>query len=764
MERIGPHGGAEVWRARNSGGLQVTLRVGRIRGRAPEAVHERLEADLAVAARAQHPNVVRVLGAGVEDGMYYVVSEPVDGVLLRTVLDLARSRGPWPKPHLAGYVAHQLTKAIAHVHQLPGPHGAPLGALNRELNPGGIVVERSGMVKLAELVSSLESQDLVETATRKESGVVAYVSPESVTRTHHDGRSDIFALGAIFWELLTGRAPFSRPTDLETLEAVRTADLPPMSPGVPSELARIAQRCVQKRPEDRFESIDQVATALQVVLQDQPDAGPRAMAQLLAELEAGDEPQRPRTAMLSMGSQAPRSEPEPDRTVAETPSEAERADVAETADPFFDPVRDAGGLQHPRFEVIGRLGSGAMGQVYKVRDKELDEVVALKRIPPETAGTHQHLERLRREVRLARRIASEHVCRIFDIVDLGEGERGLTMAVVEGDTLSDLMARPMPTDYRRIARWGADIADGLAAAHGLNVVHRDLKPENVMIRHADDRAVVLDFGIARPQDDTDDNPKLTQAGIIMGTPLYMSPEQLVNGPLDGRSDLYSLGLMLAELVTGEVPLGGRNYTEILDRRVRQTAEYRLSDVAPGAPAALAQIIDGLLTPAAAARLSTATAVKASLQAFAEGEALDAGHARGGVGAVAAPTDSSPPEPVTQSVPTAPAVAMGTAPDVGVMEAPPAPSPASRYLVIAALLMVIALVLIYLLEDQKAATVPPAEVTPKVVDAGQPAATEPAAPSAPDAGVIEVPDSGAEQPKPVRRRRRNPATLPPAEEM
>ncbi|MCA9556275.1 MAG: serine/threonine protein kinase, partial [Myxococcales bacterium] len=266
---------------------------------------------------------------------------------------------------------------------------------------------------------------------------------------------------------------------------------------------------------------------------------------------------------------------------------------------------------------LGKLGEGAMGEVYKVRDLELDEVVALKRIP-RSLGSEANLERLRREVRLARRIASAHVCRIFDIVDLGEGERGLTMEVIDGMTLAEHLEAGLSVDYQRFARWGAQVADGLAAAHQLNIVHRDLKPENIMIRRADDQALLLDFGIARPPDDAPVDTRLTQAGMIMGTPLYMSPEQLANAPLDARSDLYSLGLILAELITGQVPHQGRTYHEILHLRVRLTDPYLLRDVDPGAPAGLADVVDHLLKQAPADRPEDAEQVKLRLRAWLEG--------------------------------------------------------------------------------------------------------------------------------------------------
>ncbi len=161
-----------------------------------------------------------------------------------------------------------------------------------------------------------------------------------------------------------------------------------------------------------------------------------------------------------------------------------------------------------------------------------------------------------------------------------------------------------------------------------------------------DAAILLDFGIARSTDtnsDAGDN-KLTQAGIIMGTPLYMSPEQLSNRTLDGRSDLYALGLIMAELITGEVPAGGPGYSEILERRVLKAKPYRLNEVDPSAPWPLAQLIDGLLSPAADDRPSDAGHVAAAFQAV-----------RASAPVTSARGDPTEQEPASELEETAPAL-------------------------------------------------------------------------------------------------------------
>lgn len=627
VEPRGQKGTLSLWLARSRDGDQVLLTVGPVRAQSREGrVRERLRLSFEQARTLSHPNLVRVLGVGVEDGQHYVASEFVDGVMLSQLLERSAGGPPVP-PFLAAWIAAEITRALAY---LEGASGGAL-ALATELTPSSILLTRHGAVKLAELVAAVETQDLVETAGQDSVGVAAYLSPEVAASGAKDKRSALFGLGAILWELLSGKPLFRRSTELETLAAVRTADIPPLPPHLPPPLLRIVTRCLSRLPDERYPTAAALVEELDAALYGRVGIGPAELASTIAPLLLGSAPKR-KTAMLSDVEQSGRPSPRHEKTVpseppfaiaeargpnptepSDPPSVAIRAGevmrVTKPSDPFFDPARDAGAIVNPRFQVLGRLGAGGMGEVYRVRDAELDEIVALKVIPRNAGNDAQSLERLRREVRLARRISSDHVCRIFDIVDLGNGGRGLTMAMVKGVTLAELMKSGLTIDYRRFARWGAEIADGLAAAHGLSIVHRDLKPENVMIRE-DDQAVVLDFGIARTSAEVPEpvDGKLTQQGIIMGTPLYMSPEQLTNRPLDGRSDLYALGLIMAELITGEVPLRGEGYSQILEERVLKATPYAIREIDPRVPEEIAVVVDALLKPAAQDRPATATTV------------------------------------------------------------------------------------------------------------------------------------------------------------
>jgi serine/threonine protein kinase len=288
-------------------------------------------------------------------------------------------------------------------------------------------------------------------------------------------------------------------------------------------------------------------------------------------------------------------------------------------DPFYDPSRDFPDVG-ARFEILSRIGEGGMGEVFKARDRELDEIVALKVLSPQFETDPSRLDRLKQEVRLARKISSNGVCRIHDLVELPNKIRGIAMEFIEGQTLGELIASNLSVDYLRFAKWAADIAEGLAAAHKLSIIHRDLKPDNIMIT-TQDRAMILDFGVARHHEGAPENERLTQEGMILGTVPYMAPEQLSNAPLDPRSDLYSLGLILAEMVTGDIPAYGASYHETLTRRVVEPEIYELEHHDPAVPADFAAVVNHLLRSAVEERPFSAKMVADHLRHFSGTEGL-----------------------------------------------------------------------------------------------------------------------------------------------
>ncbi|MFC2166371.1 protein kinase [Acidobacteriota bacterium] len=203
-----------------------------------------------------------------------------------------------------------------------------------------------------------------------------------------------------------------------------------------------------------------------------------------------------------------------------------------------------------RYQVIEELGLGGMGRVYKVLDKTVDEKVALKLLNPDIAAQEQTIERFRNELKLARKISHRHVCRMYDLSE-ADGMPFITMEYISGEDLKSLIKRAGQISVGKALNLTQQILEGLDEAHRMGVVHRDLKPQNIMV-DMDGNAKITDFGIAR----STKTKGMTGPGIIIGTPEYMSPEQVEGKQVDNRSDLYSLGIVLYELVTGKLPFEG----------------------------------------------------------------------------------------------------------------------------------------------------------------------------------------------------------------
>ncbi|MCJ7580216.1 MAG: serine/threonine protein kinase, partial [Candidatus Aminicenantes bacterium] len=203
-----------------------------------------------------------------------------------------------------------------------------------------------------------------------------------------------------------------------------------------------------------------------------------------------------------------------------------------------------------RYEIIEEIGKGGMGRVYRVEDTRIKEEIALKLIKAEIATDKQTIERFRNELTTARKIAHRNVCRMFD---LGEekGQHYITMEYVPGGDLKTFIRRVEQLSMGKAISIAKQICDGLSEAHNLGIVHRDLKPNNIMIDNQGN-ARIMDFGIARTVKDKG----ITGSGVMIGTPEYMSPEQVEAKEVDQRSDIYSLGVILYEMVTGRVPFEG----------------------------------------------------------------------------------------------------------------------------------------------------------------------------------------------------------------
>jgi serine/threonine-protein kinase len=218
-----------------------------------------------------------------------------------------------------------------------------------------------------------------------------------------------------------------------------------------------------------------------------------------------------------------------------------------------------------RYRIESLLGQGGMGRVYKAYDKNLDRVVAIKVVRQGVMGDAEALKRFKQELLLASKISHKNILRIHDMGEVGD-VKFISMAYVEGPDLHHILRDTPKLPLGRILSFARQLADALAAAHTEGVAHRDLKPQNILVAK-DDHLYVSDFGLAKSVED--DAIGITRTGAFLGTPRYMSPEQVEGKPFDERSDLYAYGLILYEMATGDVPFTGETTLKVMYQRIKE---------------------------------------------------------------------------------------------------------------------------------------------------------------------------------------------------
>ncbi len=267
-----------------------------------------------------------------------------------------------------------------------------------------------------------------------------------------------------------------------------------------------------------------------------------------------------------------------------------------------------GTLLGSRYEILKLLGQGGMGAVYQAKDRELDRVVALKVIRPELAGHPEILQRFKQELILARQVTHRNVIRIFDLGE-AEGVKFITMEFIEGQDLRTLLAEKGKYTVEEAVGIMQQVCLALEAAHAEGVVHRDLKPQNIML-DKQGKVSVMDFGIARSVE----LGGMTQTGALMGTPEYMSPEQVRGEHVDARSDLFTLGIIFYELLTGKMPYQADTALGTMFKRTQERA-VPPAQLDPSVPKPMSDVVAKCLEIDPKLRYQSARAIRQDLEAW-----------------------------------------------------------------------------------------------------------------------------------------------------
>jgi serine/threonine-protein kinase len=284
-----------------------------------------------------------------------------------------------------------------------------------------------------------------------------------------------------------------------------------------------------------------------------------------------------------------------------------------------------------RYHVVKKLGEGGMGQVYLAEHVKMGRRSAIKVMNPSLTHDPDAVARFNREASNASRITHPNVCAVYDFGETPDGLIYLAMEFVEGEPLTDLLGRDGALPLARAVRIFRQVADALQAAHDLGIVHRDLKPDNIMLakgRDGADVVKVVDFGIAKAVGGDEAGQKVTKTGLVVGTPEFMSPEQLSGDKVDGRSDLYSLALVFFRMLTGKLPFEATTVQETMIKRLTDEP-IKLAVARPDLafPTGLQEVLDAALTRAPADRYQSVAKFAADVTAVVgttlEGAALPA---------------------------------------------------------------------------------------------------------------------------------------------
>jgi serine/threonine-protein kinase len=566
-----------------------------------------------VQAQLNHPGVAQVLEATTDEvGEPYTVVEHVEGRSLADVRHRAIQLGVricWPEAVAIGI---EVAQALAHVHERQGPDGTPLGIVHRDLSPQNVMVGYAGEVKLIDFGTARGQNRRCHTVAGVVFAKPGYVAPEIARHEVGDGRIDVYALGIMVWELCAGRRYLAGDAQkhLEDAAAGKLA-LPPIAAelGAPAELDAVLARLTKNDPKERLTAAEGAVELASVIAQaPAAAAGERGVRQRVATLMRGLFPQEPAKSRAEFARLL--RDARALRRAAMTPS---TPDVAQRAAEHMD--AEGGLLAGTSYRLKRKIGEGASGTVWEAEHVELGRKLAIKVLLPEHGASPDAIERFRREARVLAGLNHPNLVALHDFGRALDGRVFLAMELLEGETLDVRGVRP----WREAVELGVQATRALEAAHAAGLVHRDLKPHNLFLTHKG-TLKLLDFGVAMalsdPTDGKDaDSAERPRGFAIFGTPEYMAPEQIAGEGVDARCDVYALGCVLYELLTGERPFNGPSSVVVLGKQLREEPEpIRARAPEHGIPEAIERVVMRALRKRPEDRFESAAALRAALEA------------------------------------------------------------------------------------------------------------------------------------------------------
>ena len=570
-----------------------------------------------VVVRLSHGNLVPVFDAGTVGGELYLAMEYVDGKDLRAVWNRCAKKQIAFPTDVAVHIAREMARGLYHAHTF-----GDLRLVHRDISPPNVLIAFSGEVRLTDFGLASSTLKMERTAPGVIYGKVSYMSPEQARGDALDGRTDLYATAVILWELLTGRQLFPS-TDADVLERVRAprVDAPSSrAPRVKPELDGVVLKALAPEPQDRYPDCEAFRVALaEYLAREAPATDGARISSFLADLFEGEieEERRRRQGLIEAAREVAgrarfrtQRNPAPPVAGSAPPGSGTQAEEFAEHDAEVADERSHGILGRTvdsRYRVDRLIGEGGMGRVYEAEHIEIGKRVAMKVLHPTYSRNPEAVQRFRREARAAARLGHPN---IVDVTDSGTTDAGavyFVMELLEGCDLAEVIGREGALSVERSIQITVQMCKALAAAHAAGIVHRDLKPENIFLTSRAgvvDVVKVLDFGIAR-HTEVEEGPaagqrRLTNPGMAMGTPEYMAPEQAAGQLADGRCDVYAVGAILFEMLSGSPPHTGANFMEVLSKKASQVPD-RVDTLRSDVSAQLADVVAGALSKDPAGR-------------------------------------------------------------------------------------------------------------------------------------------------------------------
>jgi serine/threonine protein kinase len=514
--------------------------------------------------------------------------ELVDGRDLRAVWNACAKKGIAFPVDVAVYLARELARGLHHAHTF-----ASLKLVHRDVSPPNVLMSFFGEVKLTDFGLASSTLKSEKTAPGIVYGKISYMSPEQAKGEPLDGRTDLYAVGIILWELLTGRQMFPNSAE-NVIQRVRNPEIQPPSSyaaRVPPALDAIVMKSLARDRTLRYSDCEAFRAALAGFLaQAAPTTDNTSVAEFMRRLFGDEIDQERNKRQALLDSYFATRAGEIQKAMNQTSSQPTTVSLAPKEPPQGSGI--IGTYLDGRYLVRRLIGEGGMGLVYEAEHVEIGRRVAVKILHSAYTRQAEVVARFRSEARAATRIGHPHIIDVFDSGTTVDGNVYFVMEYLDGTDLANLIHRgPLPVE--RVVRIAREICQALAAAHKAGIIHRDMKPENVFLVDRDgakDFVKVLDFGIAKTLEAiTERQGRLTTPGMAMGTPEYMAPEQAAGAPADARADVFAVGAIMYEMLTGRPPHEGNTIMEVLSKKASEKP-VAVETLRPDVPAELARLV------------------------------------------------------------------------------------------------------------------------------------------------------------------------------